>query len=714
METPFAAAPHHDVLVLLVQIAVLLATARLLGEVAQRLKQPSIVGELLAGIVLGPSMLSGWFPALGNWLVPHTPTGGHLLEEVSMFGALFLLLLTGLEMDLQLVKLRARTAIAVSLGGIATSFSAGFALAWILPDSLVGTGDSRIVFSLFVAITLAISAIPVVAKVLMDLDALRRDVGQTIIAAGMSDDTIGWILLSVVLALADTGQLDAATIGLTLGKVLGFIAVSFLVVWPLVERVLNGVQDRGVSRDRITSLVVVLMFAWAAATQALHIEAALGAFLMGVLLGQMRRLPHDVVEKIETLSLSIFAPIFFASAGLKVDLKALMEPRLLAITLAVIAVATGGKVIGTYLGARYLGGRPHWNSLAYGAALNARGAMAILIAPIGLRLGIISTEMFSVIVVMAIVTSLMAPPALRFVLNRLEPDAAEKERLKREELREASRLGRITRALVPVRVRPDGAAATQSVEAFVLDQLEHGLAITLFTVVPANERARAQEFLASMRKLFPHRDVTTRVVVGDDPTGPILEEAARDYDLVVVGAPERQADGEVVFNRVIDTVIRTSPCATMVISGQHFAQHFPLKRILVPSGGSSAARSAAELAFLLVRGTEAEVNVLHVCEVHPGYVPGEESRLNDRLVEAAHEGIASLEAMGRTYGVRVDAAVRFADSVEAEVLRRIERDRVDLLILGTDVMLGTNRLFLGPRVERLITEARCPVLLLNA
>lgn len=245
MNSPFTAAPHHDVLVLLFQIALLLFAARAMGEIAQRMRQPSVVGEILAGIILGPSLISGIFPAVGAWIVPQGAVGGYLLEVVSLLGALFLLLITGLETDLGLIRQHARTAIGVSFGGILVTFGTGFALGWYLPEDLLaqpGQGH-RLVFSLFVATAMSISAIPVIAKVLMDMNLMRRDIGQTIIAAGMSDDTVGWILLSIVAGLAGTGVITGESVFRAVGSVVLFLLVSFTVGRWLVKRLLDLVQD---------------------------------------------------------------------------------------------------------------------------------------------------------------------------------------------------------------------------------------------------------------------------------------------------------------------------------------------------------------------------------------------------------------------------------------------------------------------------------------
>ncbi len=278
----FTAASHHDVLVLVVQIAVLLFTVRALGEIAQRLGQPSVVGEILAGIVLGPSLLSSLFPVVGEWIVPQTAVQGYLLEVISLIGAIFLLLITGLETDLSLIRRHARTAVGVSFGGIIVTFLTGFLLGQYLPDFLLADPSQRLVFALFVATAMSISAIPVIAKVLMDLNLMRRDIGQTIIASGMSDDTIGWILLSIVVGLASGEAISAGSVLQIVGSVLAFMVLSFTLGRWFVKKALDFVQDGVVSRDRLLTLVIVLTFAWGAITQALNLET-LGWIMQQVL-----------------------------------------------------------------------------------------------------------------------------------------------------------------------------------------------------------------------------------------------------------------------------------------------------------------------------------------------------------------------------------------------------------------------------------------------
>ncbi|MCA1803192.1 MAG: cation:proton antiporter [Rhodothermaceae bacterium] len=260
----FSSAPHHDVLMLVFQIAVLLMAARVLGEIAQRFGQPSVVGEILAGIILGPSLLSTLVPVVGEWVIPQNDTQGYLLEVISLLGAMFLLLLTGLETDIKLIKRHAKTAIGVSFGGITVTFATGFMLGQYLPEFLLADADERLIFSLFVATAMSISAIPVIAKVLMDMNLMRRDIGQTILAAGMSDDTTGWILLSIVAGLAAGNAVSAGSVLQIVGSVLAFLVFSFTIGRWIVGKLLVYVQDEVRSRDRLLTLVIVLTFLWGA------------------------------------------------------------------------------------------------------------------------------------------------------------------------------------------------------------------------------------------------------------------------------------------------------------------------------------------------------------------------------------------------------------------------------------------------------------------
>jgi Kef-type K+ transport system membrane component KefB/nucleotide-binding universal stress UspA family protein len=714
----FSSAPHHDVLMLVFQIAVLLLAARTFGEIAQRLGQPSVVGEILAGIILGPSLLSSLVPMVGEWVIPQNDTQGYLLEVISLLGAMFLLLLTGLETDIKLIKKHAKTAIGVSFGGISVTFATGFILGQNLPEFLLADPDERLIFSLFVATAMAISAIPVIAKVLMDMNLMRRDIGQTILAAGMSDDTTGWILLSIVAGLAAGNAVTTTSVLQIVGSVLAFLLISFTIGRWMVSRLLMYVQDEILSRDRLLTLVVVLTFLWGAITQALNLEAILGAFVMGILFGTMPRLPADVYNKLESLALGIFAPVFFAVAGLKVNIISLLDPVLILITLLVIAIATLGKVVGTYAGARLIGGKDHWTALSFGSGLNARGAMEIIIATIGLRLEILSQDMFSIIVVMAISTSLMAPVALRWVLKRVVIGDEEKMRLEKEELEAHSMMADIHRILLPVRVRKDlpDSTSLQSVEATILELLAQGryLSITLMTVTRQDDKSECEKYLRELSEYFSEMEIATKVVFSEKPGDAILDEVKKDYDLLVIGATEKEPDSKHLFSPIIDHLVRLAPCTTMIVKSDDVKSDWSPMQILVPTNGSQASKNAAELAFFMAEtDPEKRVLALNVSQAESnlsGYF--REQQLENRA-DFAHETVRELEKLGAAFGVKTKGMVKNGNTPEDVIKEITESHDIDLIIVGTNIRPGSDRLYLGPRVENILRNASCPVIVFN-
>ncbi|MGB8699463.1 MAG: cation:proton antiporter, partial [Thermosynechococcaceae cyanobacterium] len=441
---------HHELLLVLVQLALLLLVARTGGEVMQRINLPPVIGELMAGVILGPSVLGALLPNLQQAIFPRDQSQSNLLAVVSWLGVLFLLIVTGLETDLNLIIRKGKTALIISMGGIIVPFITGLGLGWFLPDSFLADPSKRLVFTLFIATAMSISAVPVIAKVLMDLNLIRRDIGQITLAAGMTDDTIGWILLSIVAGLASSGTVDFKTIlESVMGAVL-FLAFAFTIGRSLMIQILRWVDDQVGGATASLSAVLVIGLAASALTHRLGIEAALGAFVTGILAGQAPRFSREAGRTLELITVSFLAPIFFAGAGLKVNLLQLLNPATFIVGLVVLGIACFGKFTGAYIGSR-IGGLTHWEGLALGSGMNARGAMEIIVATIGLSLGVLNQQMYSIVVMVAIVTSLMAPPLLRWTLTHVVIGEEEAQRLAKEALAKESFVKNIRRVLMPTR-----------------------------------------------------------------------------------------------------------------------------------------------------------------------------------------------------------------------------------------------------------------------
>lgn len=713
----FTAAPHHDIVLLLFQITVLLFAARACGEIVQRFGQPSVIGEILAGIILGPSLLSGMFPLFGELLIPQTELSGFLLEQIALIGAMFLLLITGLETDVSLIKRHFKTAISVSYGGIIVTFATGFALGMYLPEFLLADADQRIIFALFVGTAMSISAIPVIAKVLMDMKLIRRDIGQTILAAGMSDDTTGWILLSIVAGLASGAAITLGSVAWAVGSVLIFLVLSFTIGQWLFRKTFNYVQDEVISNNSTLSLIMIFMFGWGAMTHALNLEAVLGAFIMGIIVGRVARIPVAIHHQLESIALGIFAPIFFAVAGLKVNVQNLFDPTLILIAVLVIAIATVGKVVGTYMGARFIGKKDHWTSLSYGAGLNARGAMEIIIATIGLNLGVLSQDMFSIIVIMAMATSLMAPFALRFVLKRVKVGNEEMERLKKEEMAKDSFVGNIQRILLPVRFREDFLeGSAQNIEAVILQKMagQTDMSITLMTIVSPEQKNDAEKYLLKIKDLFNDIEVITKVVTDGKPSKLLFDELKKDYDLLVIGATESKDRVKSLFNPMIDELIRMAPCPTLVVQGARRVKNWVPQRIMIPTNGTNAAKKAAEIGFTLATENDRVIitSVILESKKRLGHIPDSNESLAERYPISA-QFVEELTNLGKSMDIHTIPMLMASDSVHKAICKSAEDNDVDLVIIGTDIRPGSHRLFLGPKVEEILKNANCPVLVLN-
>ena len=701
---------EHELLVFLLQFALLLVTARVLGVVASRHGLPSVVGELLAGVMLGPSLLGKVAPGLFDWIFPQRPEQFHLLDIVSWLGVLMLLVLTGLETDVRLIARKGRSAASISLGGIVLPFATGFGLGLLLPTEFLADGGRRVVFALFLGTAMSISAIPVIAKVLMELRIIRRDIGQITLAAGMIDDTIGWILLSIVAGLASSGSVNPLAAGRSVVSVVLVLLVAYTVGRKLVGALLRTLDNHVGGDTVMITALMALALSFGVVTHALRLEPVLGAFVAGILVGQVNRFDHRLRHVFEQVALGVFAPVFFASSGLKVDLGRLVEPKVLLLGLVVLAIAILGKFAGAYVGARAsrLG---HWEALSLGAGMNARGAMEIIVATIGYNRGILTAEMYSIILMVAVVTSLMAPPILRWTLSHVEPTDEERRRLEAEEQRRESFIGNLKRVLAPVRA--NGEQAVLAARVLRLMTENEDVEVTSLSLRDDTGRSERKPRTLVQDELDDSRSIARDH--GGEPSRTILAEAERGYDLLVIEATERRGNGSgQLFDDLTDEVIQDSPCSLLVLSsppddepGQR-AERLSEGRILVPLSGNDVDRYAAEVGFAMAASRNAEVDLVHVVSApqHALRVGGDEAVR--AAVRIGEDIVAKGGAMGEALGVKVNGEVLVADHPEQAIVDRAGR-HVDLVVMASGRTPVTTRAFFGHRIDYVISHASCPV-----
>lgn len=406
---------EHEITILFLSLGLLLAAARVCGEVARKLNQPTVLGELTAGILLGPTVLGAFWPDAVATLFPTSGPNALALQTLTTVAISLFLLVAGMEVDLSSIWRQGRSAIAVSVTGILIPFTVGFLVARYAPGLIGRHADADpLGYALFFAAAMSISALPVIAKTLMDLNLYRSDLGMVVIAAAVFDDLTGWITFALILGLVG-GPLHehALPVGWMVLLTLGFTAFALTLGRMGVDRALPWIQAHTAWPGGVLGFALSLGLLGAAFTQWIGIHAIFGSFLVGVAIGDSSHLREQTRTIIHQFVSFIFAPLFFASVGLKLNFAAHFDPRFTAVVLFIACV---GKVAGCGMAARW-SGMPRRESAAIGLAMNARGAMEIIFGLLGLQAGLIRERMFVTLVVVAMVTSMISGPGIRYVLR---------------------------------------------------------------------------------------------------------------------------------------------------------------------------------------------------------------------------------------------------------------------------------------------------------
>jgi len=405
---------EQNLFIFLLQIVLLLLAARGAGELFRKLKQPALVGEILVGIIFGPTILGRFLPGLDAFLFPANAIQHTMLETMSWLGVLFLLLVTGFDVEISAIWKQRRSSLTIGFVGVLLPMIMGAGLAFFLPEHYLLDPDRRLVFILFMGTAIAISAIPIIAKVLHDLDILKSDIGLTIISAFTVNDILGWVAFTIVLGLATRQRMDWFSSLRIFGGTAVFIAFSLTIGRRLVNGAVKWMnRSRLPKPGSVLTFIVVLGGACGALTQLIGIHAAFGFLIAGVMAGGSPAISQRSRQTISQMVYAVFVPLFFVSIGLRVDFFANFD---LLLALAVTGVAIGGKFVGAWLGARMSAIRGR-DAVALGIAHTPGGAMEILIGVLALEFGLINLVVFEAIVVAAIVSSILVGPLLTLSLQ---------------------------------------------------------------------------------------------------------------------------------------------------------------------------------------------------------------------------------------------------------------------------------------------------------
>lgn len=708
-------------IVFLAQVVLLVLAGRALGEAALRIGQPAVIGQLIAGLILGPSVLGALWPEAQHAIFPKAPEQKAMLDALSQFGVLLLLLLTGMETELKLVRRVGRAALSVSVSGICIPFACGFALGQLLPDSLLPDSTQRVVTSLFLGTALSISSVKIVAMVVREMNFMRRNLGQVILASAVIDDTIGWIIIAMTFAIAGQGELDPYAIAKSFLGTAAFLAISLTLGRRVVYTLIRWANDHMAGEAAVISLIILLVGAMALFTHLLGVHTVLGAFVAGILVGESPILTKRIDGQLRGLIMGLFAPVFFGTAGLSADLSAINTSELALLTAGLVVIASVGKFGGAFLGGE-LGGLNLRESLALASGMNARGSTEVIVATIGLSMGVLSQTLFTMIVAMAIITTMAMPPMLRWTLARVPLREDERVRLEREEFEAQGFLPNVERLLVAA---DESASARLASHVAGLLAGARGTPITLLRVgddAPGDAKQgaagtthetaiKAAAELRAASETDPLEapdkvEVTTRAATKAEPHEAVAREAGRGHDLLLLGIDKIMSpEGTLSDEASALTAEFTGPLAIAVARGKGLPRQ--RARLLLPINGTESSRRAAEIAIAIARAHDVPVTALYVTDDAPR---------RGRRWAARSDAEALLKdvvALAERYDTIVHTAVRANMDADSAILREAERGRFDLVIMGVNRRPGET-LYFGKVPESVLAKAKTSLLLVSA
>jgi Kef-type K+ transport system membrane component KefB len=400
----------HPLAILLAQIITIIIAARFFGWMFRKIGQPSVMGEIVAGIVLGPSLVGMIFPQYSALLFPAASLGN--LQFLSQIGLILFMFVIGMELDLKALKNKANDAVIISHASIIFPFTLGIALAYFIYYRFAPEGVEFASFGLFLGIAMSITAFPVLARIVQERGIHKTKLGTIVITCAAADDITAWCLLAAVIAVVKAGSFISSFY--VIGLAIGYVILMLKVVRPFLGRVGELKNSRSSLSKPVVAIFLVMLIISSYATEVIGIHALFGAFMAGAVMPENTKFRNIFIEKVEDVSVILLLPLFFVFTGLRTEIGLINDPYLIKVTILIILVAVVGKFVGSALAARFVG--QSWrDSLTIGALMNTRGLMELVVLNIGYDLGVLTAEIFTMMVIMALVTTFMTGPALDLI-----------------------------------------------------------------------------------------------------------------------------------------------------------------------------------------------------------------------------------------------------------------------------------------------------------
>jgi Kef-type K+ transport system membrane component KefB len=401
---------QHPLAILLGQIITIILVARLFGWIFRKIGQPSVIGEIVAGIALGPSLLGFYFPEFSSILFPSASLGN--LQFLSQIGLILFMFVIGMELDLKVLKNKANDAVVISHASIVVPFSFGIGLAYFIYYRFAPHGVDFLSFSLFMGIAMSITAFPVLARIVQEREMHKTRLGTIVITCAAADDITAWCILAAVIAIVKAGSFVSSLY--VIGLAIVYVGAMLFIVRPFLKKI----GDLYKSKNKLSKPVVAIFFLTlilsSYTSEIIGIHALFGAFMAGAIMPDITKFRAIFIEKVEDVSVILLLPLFFVFTGLRTQIGLINDPYLWKLTGVIILVAVAGKFFGSALAAKFVG--QSWqDSLTIGALMNTRGLMELVVLNIGYDLGVLTSEVFTMMVIMALVTTIMTGPALDLI-----------------------------------------------------------------------------------------------------------------------------------------------------------------------------------------------------------------------------------------------------------------------------------------------------------
>jgi Kef-type K+ transport system membrane component KefB len=688
------------ILLLVVQVGLILALSRVMGFLFVRFRQPQVMGEMIAGIMLGPSLFGWLAPGAFHQIFP--PQSIPYLEALSQVGVIFFLFLIGLELDPKLIRNRGQSAVLISHASIMAPFLIGSVLALFLyPNLFNNTPAMRFTsVALFLGAAMSITAFPVLARILTERNLQKTHVGAIAITCAAVDDVTAWCMLAMVIAVARATGLKPGLI--TAGESLIYIAIMFLVVRPFLKRLELVFEGRDGMTQNLLAIIFVLVLASSFVTQWIGIHALFGAFVMGAIMPKGSAFVKTLTEKLEDYTVVLLLPIFFAYTGLRTQIGLLDHATLWMYTIIIILAASLGKFGGSALAAR-LAGLTWREASAIGILMNTRGLMELVILNIGRDLGVITEAVFAMMVIMAIVTTALTTPILHLVHPKVDEEA--------EGLAEAEKEHKPFTVLIPVAMPASGASlarmaamlapptdAGRRIIALHLQRLAdrdpYSVRMSDTAVQPTETLA---PLLAEARQLqIPAEPIA--FVSRDIPSDIARIARVRSAEMILMGF-HKPVFGQAILGGTVHRVMTASDSDVAVFVDRGLKD--PVRTILAPYLGGKHDLLALDLAGRIARNSGAELTVLHI-------VPPQRNE-SDAVLNAR-------SAVDRTFADPTQPTpVHFQVLEDQRPVDAViqQSSQYDLVVIGVEEQWGMQSQLFGFRPERIARDATTSLLIVR-